>query len=118
MSQSVVISSRRALLTAFGAAPLALAGRSVQAQSGKSLRWIVPYPAGGGSDFLARTVGQQLAVQLGQTVVVDNRPGAATAIGAQELQRAAPDGLTLMSADNATLVFNAALYVGWSYANL
>ena len=56
-----------------------------------------------------------MAAQLGQPVVVDNRPGAATAIGAQELQRAAPDGYTVMSADNATLVFNGALYPKLAY---
>ena len=109
---------RRALLAALGAGTLApmstLLPRPVRAQ-GRTLRWIVPYPAGGGSDFLARTVGAQLAQQLGQSVVIDNRPGAATAIGAQELQRAAADGSTVMSADNATLVFNAALYRTLAY---
>ena len=41
------------------------------------MRWIVPYPAGGGSDFLARTVGAQMEKQLGQPLVIENRPGAA-----------------------------------------
>ncbi|MCU0950156.1 MAG: tripartite tricarboxylate transporter substrate binding protein [Burkholderiaceae bacterium] len=109
---------RRVLLAALGAgtlaAPAALLPRAARAQS-KTLRWIVPYPAGGGSDFLARTVGAQLSQLLGHSVVIDNRPGAATAIGAQELQRAAADGQTVMSADNATLVFNAALYSKLTY---
>lgn len=105
---------RRALLAATLAATLPRAVRA-QAWPARPIRWLVPYPAGGGSDFLARTVGAQLAAQLGQPVVVENRPGAATAIGAQELQRAAPDGYTVMSADNATLVFNGALYPKLSY---
>ena len=76
----------------------------------RAIRWVVPYPAGGGSDFLARTVGQQLAAQVGQAVVVDNKPGANTAIAAADVARAAPDGHTILSADNGTMVFNTALY--------
>ena len=76
----------------------------------RPVRWIVPYPAGGGSDFLARTVGAQLEKQLGQPVVVENRPGAATMIGAEAVARANADGYTVLTADNGTLVFNAALY--------
>jgi len=81
----------------------------------KPLRWIVPYAAGGGSDFLARTISQGLSSSLGQTVVVDNKPGGNTAIGASETARSAPDGYTLLSADNGTLVFNPALYQKLSY---
>jgi len=81
----------------------------------KPLRWIVPYAAGGGSDFLARTISQGLTPRLGQTVVVDNKPGGNTAIGASETARSAPDGYTMLSADNGTLVFNPALYQSLSY---
>jgi len=81
----------------------------------KPLRWIVPYAAGGGLDFLARTVAQGLAPRLGQTVIVDNKPGGNTAIGASETARSAPDGYTMLSADNGTLVFNPALYEKLSY---
>lgn len=81
----------------------------------KPIRWIVPYAAGGGSDFLARTIGQGLSVQAGQPVVVDNKPGGNTAIGASETARSAPDGYTVLSADNGTLVFNPALYKTLSY---
>src|SRR5688500_892533 len=49
----------------------------------KPVRWIVPYPPGGGSDFLARTVGAQMEKQLGQPFVIEHRPGAATMIGAE-----------------------------------
>lgn len=81
----------------------------------KPIRWIVPYAAGGGSDFLARTIGQGLSMQTAQPVVVDNKPGGNTAIGASETARSAPDGYTVLSADNGTLVFNPALYKTLSY---
>ena len=99
------------------ALPLALAGGSALAQSfpSKPIRWLVPYPAGGGSDFLARTIGQQLSTQVNQPVVVDNKPGANTAIAASEVARSAPDGYTVLSADNGTMVFNPFLYKKLSY---
>ncbi|MEP6607530.1 MAG: tripartite tricarboxylate transporter substrate binding protein [Burkholderiaceae bacterium] len=81
-----------------------------QTYPARPVRWIVPYPPGGGSDFLARTVGSQLEKQLGQPVVIDNRPGAATMIGAEAAARSAADGYTLLSGDNGTFVFNTALY--------
>jgi tripartite-type tricarboxylate transporter receptor subunit TctC len=76
----------------------------------KPVRWIVPYPAGGGSDFLARNIGAQMAEQVAQPIVIDNKPGASTIIAAQELAKSPPDGYTVMNADNATLVFNGALF--------
>ncbi len=82
----------------------------------KPVRWIVPYAAGGGSDFLARTIGNTLAEQTGQPVLVDNKPGGNTSIGALETARSAPDGHTVLSADNGTLVFNPALYKNLSYS--
>ncbi|HOB65330.1 tripartite tricarboxylate transporter substrate binding protein [Ottowia sp.] len=100
------------------ALPLALGASGATAQASfpsKSIRWLVPYPAGGGSDFLARTIGQQLSTQIGQSVVIENKPGAATAIAASEVARAAPDGYTVLSADNGTMVFNPALYSKLSY---
>lgn len=88
---------------------------AADAYPSKPIRWIVPYPAGGGSDFLARTIGQGLSAKVGQPVVVDNKPGGNTAIGASETARAAADGYTVLSADNGTLVFNPALYKTLSY---
>ncbi len=81
----------------------------------KSVRWIVPYAAGGGSDFLARTIGQAWGGQVHQPIVVDNRPGGNTAIGASETARAPADGYTVVSADNGTLIFNPVLYKNLSY---
>ena len=81
----------------------------------KNVRWIVPYAAGGGSDFLARTIGQAWGAQVHQPIVVDNRPGGNTAIGASETARAPADGYTVVSADNGTLIFNPVLYKNLSY---
>jgi tripartite-type tricarboxylate transporter receptor subunit TctC len=76
----------------------------------RTVRWIVAYAAGGGSDVLARTVGAQLSTQVGQTVVIDNRPGGATIIGAEVVAKAPADGYTIFTADNGTLIFNTALF--------
>ncbi|MBO9512515.1 MAG: tripartite tricarboxylate transporter substrate binding protein [Variovorax sp.] len=82
----------------------------------KSIRWVVPYAAGGGSDFLARTIGQTWSTQAGQPVLVDNKPGGNTALGAVEVAHAAADGYTVLSADNGTLVFNPVLYKSLNYS--
>jgi tripartite-type tricarboxylate transporter receptor subunit TctC len=94
---------------------LAVTQSYAQSYPAKPIRWLVPYPAGGGSDFLARTVGQALSVLVAQPVLVDNKPGGNTAIAASETARAAPDGYTILSADNGTMVFNSALYSKLSY---
>lgn len=107
---------RRLLLALLVSALGGTAGSAAaQAFPAKPIRWVVPYPAGGGSDFLARTIGQALAAQVGQTVLIDNKPGGNTAIGASDVARAAADGYTVLSADNGTLVFNPALYKTLSY---
>lgn len=76
----------------------------------KAVKWLVGYPAGGGSDFLARTVGAQMAEQLKQPVIVDNKPGAAGMIGADIAAKSAADGYTLFTADNGILIYNPVLY--------
>nr|WP_239024289.1 tripartite tricarboxylate transporter substrate binding protein [Ramlibacter humi] len=101
-----------ALSALFGATGAAHA----QSYPAKSIRWVVPYPAGGGSDFLARTIGLQLSAQSGQPVLVDNKPGGNTAIAAADVARSAPDGYTILSADNGTMVFNTALYSKLTYS--
>src|SRR5688572_17647507 len=95
---------------------VAAAGASAQSYPAKPIRWIVPYAAGGGSDFLARTVAQSLTTKVGQPVLVDNKPGGNTALAAAETARAAADGYTVLSADNGTMVFNPALYKSLSYS--
>jgi len=97
------------------ALPLVSSVATAQNFPAKPIRWLVPYAAGGGSDFLARTIGQTLSTQVGQTVIVDNKPGANTAIAAAETARSAADGYTVLSADNGTLIFNPVLYKALSY---
>src|SRR2546422_5513180 len=93
------------------AAPAAQA----QAYPAKPVRLIVPYPAGGATDFFARTVFTKMSDSLGQQVVVENRPGAGTAIGASEVARSTPDGYTLLLGDAGTYAFNPTLYKKLSY---
>jgi len=97
------------------ALPLVSSVATAQNFPAKPIRWLVPYAAGGGSDFLERTIGQTLSTQVGQTVIVDNKPGANTAIAAAETARSAADGYTVLSADNGTLIFNPVLYKALSY---
>ncbi len=94
-----------------GAAP----ARAQREFPNRPIRWIVPYPAGGGSDFLTRIVGNQLAIDTGQPVVVENRTGGNTSLGAAEVLRAPADGYSVLSADNGTLVFNPVLYRNLGY---
>ncbi len=76
----------------------------------KPIRWVVAYPAGGGSDFLARQLAPQLSKQLGQNLIIDNRPGAAGIIGTDNAAKAAPDGYTIVTGDNGVMVFHSAMY--------
>jgi len=76
----------------------------------RPVRLIVPYPPGGGNDTLARLFGQKLTERWNQQVVIDNRPGAGTTIGAQLAARAAPDGYTLLLSSIATHALAPALY--------
>jgi tripartite-type tricarboxylate transporter receptor subunit TctC len=75
-----------------------------------AIKMIVPYPAGGTTDFLGRLVAEQLRTGLGASVVVENKPGVPTALGAEQAARAAPDGYTLLLATSTTLAINKALY--------
>src|SRR5579872_6706269 len=76
----------------------------------RPIKMVVPYPAGGSTDFLGRLVAEQLRTGLGATVVVENRPGAATALGADQVARAEPDGYALLMATSTTLAINKTLY--------
>jgi tripartite-type tricarboxylate transporter receptor subunit TctC len=78
--------------------------------SGRPIKWIVPCPAGGGTDTLARTLAEAMSATLGQTIVIENKPGAATNIGADAVAKSQPDGHTIMSADNAMMSFNEHLF--------
>lgn len=111
LEMNAPISRRRA--TGVLLATLATAGR-VQAQAQKfpsqPLKWIVPYPAGGGSDMIARLVASAMKDSFGQPILIDNRPGAGTIIGMQALLASPADGYTVSTADIATLAYNPSLY--------
>jgi tripartite-type tricarboxylate transporter receptor subunit TctC len=90
-----------------------LAGLPARAQTGypsQPIKMIVPYPAGGTTDFLGRLVADQFTTGLGATVIVENKPGAGTALGATQVAAATPDGYTLLMATSTTLAINKALY--------
>ena len=98
-----LVSAILTALIAFGGSALA------QTWPAKPVRLIVPYPPGGSADILARAIGQKLAEGMGQQVVVDNRPGAGTAIGAEATAKAPPDGYTIMLGTVSSHAINPAL---------
>lgn len=104
---------KKAIATAcavFTASVLACAAAQAQDYPNKPIRIVVPYAAGGMTDVVARVLGQKLGERLGQPIVVDNKPGAATILGAETVANAKPDGYTLLAATNTTLTINPWLY--------
>ncbi len=94
---------RRAFVAAALALPLAFALSPAWAQgSGRPIRLVVPFPAGGATDLLARAIAQQWAQVLGQPVIVENKAGAGGTLGSAEVAKAAPDGHTLLVATSST----------------
>lgn len=95
---------KRYLLTVlFGLSGLLLSGGAVaQAYPVKPVRLVVPFPAGGATDVLARTISLKAAEKLGQQIVIDNRPGAGGTIGSDHVAKSAPDGYTLLIATGST----------------
>ncbi len=79
------------------------------------VKWVVPYAPGGTTDVMARNLAGRMTQTIGQQVVVENKPGAATIIGATMIARSAPDGYTVGTADSGTLAFNPAMYASLSY---
>ena len=97
---------------------LAALGTSAQTYPNKSIRLIVPFPPGGGVDFVGRVVGQKLSERLGQPVAVDNRAGANGIVGLQALMAAAPDGYTIAAVSAGPLACNPHLYAKLPYDTL
>jgi len=88
---------------------------SAQAWPTKPIAYVVPFTAGGTTDVVGRTVAQHLSTALGQPVVIENRPGAAGAVGATYTAKAKPDGYTLMGGTISTHAINAGLYKNLPY---
>ncbi len=109
--------SRRSLLQAGASLALAAFGLCAHAAGypDKPVRLVVPFPAGGATDLMARSLGQKLSERLGQPVVIDNRAGAGGGIGAEAVATAAPDGYTLLFATMGSLTINPSLYKSLRY---
>lgn len=101
---------RRALLATLALAAICPAAMAQDKWPTKAIKIIVPFPAGGTSDVLARLVGQKLSDSLGQPVVVDNKPGSAGNLGADFVAKSAPDGHTLVLMDVGNLAISPSLY--------
>jgi len=101
-----------ALLLAAATAP---AHAQAPAYPTKPIRWVVPFAPGGTTDILARTVGEKLAIALGQPVIIENKPGAGGGVGAEFVAKAAPDGYTIMGGTISTHAINASLYKNLPY---
>ena len=100
---------RRHFLLALAAAAAAPATRAQQYPS-KPITWVVGFPPGGGADGVTRLVSAKVSQNLGQPIVVENRPGASSIIAAQHVAQQPADGYTVFSAEQGALVFNTALY--------
>ena len=103
------------LAGAVGAAAAAMCSAAAAAQTAeafptKPIRFVVPYPPGGTTDIVARGIGAKLGERFGQQVVIDNRGGASTIIGAEAVAKAAPDGYTLLLATSTTMSINPQVF--------
>jgi tripartite-type tricarboxylate transporter receptor subunit TctC len=118
---------RAAVRAALGAAVLMIVGAvawdeaaaqsppDVTSYPNRPIRIVVPFPAGGPADIVARVIGAKMSEDWGQPVLIDNRPGGNTIIGAQAVAKAAPDGYTLLMAIDSTLVMNQFLHKSLPY---
>ncbi|QHI97451.1 tripartite tricarboxylate transporter substrate binding protein [Xylophilus rhododendri] len=113
MRKTLFPPGRRGLLLAGAGLAAAASGANAWAQAypNRAIKLVVPFPPGGSVDTVARVIAPQLQAQLGQPVVIENRPGANSVLGAQHVKRSAPDGYTLLL--NASLqVVNPLIMVG------
>jgi tripartite-type tricarboxylate transporter receptor subunit TctC len=88
---------------------------SAQEYPARPITIIVPQPPGGGTDIISRLVGQQLSIQLGQPVVIENRAGAGTVVGTAAAAHSAPDGYTLLAGLTANMAVNPSLFAKLPY---
>jgi len=101
---------RRQFLIAATAVMAPFGARAQSAYPSKPINWVVGFPPGGGADGVTRLVAAKVSQNIGQPVIVENRPGASSIIAAQYVAQAAPDGYTLFSCEQGSLIFNTALY--------
>jgi tripartite-type tricarboxylate transporter receptor subunit TctC len=109
--------ARHILLFALAAVGMSLdlPDAAAQPYPNRPIKVIVPFPAGGPPDTLARLVGNDISARLGQTVVIDNRPGAGATIGTRVAANAEPDGYTLLFASTTSLSIGPALFKNLDY---
>ena len=107
-----MLTRRNAIAGLTGGLSLLLAPnlRAEEAYPSRIIKLVVPYPAGGTTDLLGRLIADRLKSALSATVIVENKPGAATSLGAEQVARAEPDGYTLLMATSTTLAINRTLY--------
>ena len=110
-----MIRAGRLITTLAAAATLLAAGAVGAAYPERPVRLVVPFPAGGGADFMARALAQKLSAQLGQPVVLDHRAGAGGTIAAEVVAAATPDGYTLVFGTVGTHAINVSLYAKLRY---
>jgi tripartite-type tricarboxylate transporter receptor subunit TctC len=106
---------RSSWIAALVFAALMMDGAAAQTYPNHAIRLIVPFPAGGTTDIIARDVAKQLTSTLGQSVIVDNRAGAGGNIGSDVVAKAAPDGYTLLMGTVGTHAINPSLYAKMPY---
>ncbi len=110
----------RALIVAAAAAAVSLAAvhdAAAQKWPEKTVRIVTPFATGGGTDFFARIIAQQLSATMGQQFIVDNRPGAGSTIGTEHVAKSPPDGYTFLMT-SASFSFNPALYSNLRYDSI
>ncbi len=95
---------RKSLYGLIAAAAIVVAASAAWAQSSRTVRFVVPFPAGGGADLLIRVLAEQIGRTQGVTTVVENRPGAASMLGTEAVARAAPDGNTVLIVANSFII--------------
>src|SRR5687768_13954852 len=106
---------RRALTAIVAIAALVVAPIALAQYPNKPIRIVVPFPAGGTTDILARAAGQKMSEAWGQPVIIDNRPGAGGNIGAELVAKSPNDGYTLLMGTVGTHAINASLYSKMPY---
>ncbi|MBC7955820.1 MAG: tripartite tricarboxylate transporter substrate binding protein [Cytophagales bacterium] len=94
---------------------LLVASVKAQPYPNRAITWVVPFTPGGVTDTTSRAVSKRMGELLGQSFVVDNRPGAGGSLGTEQVARAAPDGYTVLYATSGTMAANLALYKNLKY---